>query len=68
MALTRVPMLANLFGYWTFGLPIGVWLAFYGPVVKLQGIFGIWTGLTLALVLIAVVQAIYWQRRSLRIL
>ncbi len=45
---TRVPMLANLVGYWVIGLPLGAFLCF-----KLKlGAVGMWAGLCLALVLI----------------
>ncbi len=46
---TRVPMIANLVGYWVLGLPLGFILCF---VLK-WGIYGMWIGLTLALVVIA---------------
>ena len=46
---TRAPMVANLVGYWVLGLPLGFFLCF-----GLQwGIYGLWIGLTLALVVIA---------------
>ncbi|HEX8710865.1 MAG TPA: MATE family efflux transporter [Terracidiphilus sp.] len=59
---TRVPMLANLVGYWMLGLPLGLTLCF---VVK-WGIYGLWTGLTLALVVIAVTLIRRWRRDSAR--
>jgi MATE family multidrug resistance protein len=45
---TRIPMLANLVGYWVIGLPLGAFLCFK---VKM-GAVGMWLGLCLALVLI----------------
>lgn len=45
----RLPSLANLVGYWLFGLPLGGWLAFglgWGPR-------GVWIGLVVALVSVA---------------
>jgi MATE family multidrug resistance protein len=54
---TRVPMLANLIGYWIIGLPLGAWLCFklhYGAV-------GMWVGLCLALVLIGSALLTVWQ-------
>jgi MATE family, multidrug efflux pump len=59
---TRVPMFANLVGYWLLGLPLGLTLCF---VVK-WGIYGLWTGLTLALVVIAVTLILRWRRDSMR--
>ncbi len=72
MGLTRVPMLANLIGYWAVGLPVGIVLAFHGTVwhrtpSSPYGILGIWSGLTLALVLIACMLASYWNDRSRRL-
>jgi MATE family multidrug resistance protein len=46
---TRVPMLANLFGYWVIGLPLSLWLAFgrgLGPA-------GMWWGMAVALMTVA---------------
>lgn len=58
--LTRMPMLANLGGYWVLGLPLGAVLCF---TVHL-GIFGVWIGLTTALIVISVVLFFYWSRQS----
>lgn len=46
---TRVPMLVNFVGYWLLGLPLGLGLCF----LPHWGVFGLWIGLTLALVVIA---------------
>ncbi len=59
---TRVPMFANLVGYWLMGLPLGLTLCF---LVK-WGIYGLWIGLTLALVVIAVTLITRWKRDSAR--
>ena len=60
---TRSPMLANLVGFWVIGLPLGFVLCF---VLK-WGIYGIWIGLTLALVVIASTLLFRWQRDSARL-
>jgi multidrug resistance protein, MATE family len=60
---TRVPMWANFVGYWIFGLPLGFFLCF---VLK-RGIYGMWIGLTLALIVIALVLLERWRRDSARI-
>lgn len=61
---TRFPMLINLGGYWVLGLPLGAVLCF-----RLQwGLSGIWTGLTLALITIALVLCARWMKDSRRLL
>jgi MATE family multidrug resistance protein len=59
---TRVPMLANLVGYWVLGLPLGLTLCF----VCHWGIYGLWIGLLLALFIIASMLLARWQRDSVR--
>jgi MATE family multidrug resistance protein len=57
---TRTPMLINLGGYWFFGLPVGYLLCFrYG-----YGVYGLWWGLSLALIVIAVILLYFWNRSS----
>lgn len=60
---TRMPMIANFAGYWVFGLPLGYVLCFW----RGRGIFGLWTGLTLALIFIALVLLFQWKRDSSRL-
>jgi len=60
---TRAPMLANLVGYWVVGLPLGLTLCF---VLK-WGIYGLWIGLTLALIVIASTLLLRWSRDSRRL-
>jgi len=60
---TRFPMLANLVGYWVLGLPLGVVLCF----VFKWGVYGLWIGLTLALVVIASTLLVRWRKDSERI-
>jgi multidrug resistance protein, MATE family len=60
---TRAPMVANFVGYWLIGLPLGLALCF---VLK-WGVYGLWIGLTLALVVIASTLLARWNRDSLRV-
>src|SRR5579859_7933996 len=57
---TRAPMFANLIGYWILGLPLGLILCF---VLK-WGIYGMWIGLTLALIVISVTLLLRWHKES----
>ena len=61
---TRTPMMVNLVGYWLFGLPLGAYLCFRTTL----GIYGVWLGLTLALIFIALLVLRKWGRESRRIL
>jgi multidrug resistance protein, MATE family len=59
---TRAPMWANLVGYWALGLPLGFFLCF-----RLKwGIYGLWIGLTLALIVIALALLARWRRDAKR--
>jgi MATE family multidrug resistance protein len=60
---TRAPMFANLVGYWVMGLPLGFILCF---VLK-WGVYGMWIGLTLSLVVIATTLLVRWNRDSQRV-
>ncbi len=60
---TRVPMLANLAGYWVLGLPLGLTLCFGLH----WGIYGLWIGLTSALIVIATTLLLRWRRDSARL-
>ncbi len=60
---TRLPMVANLLGYWFFGLPLGYALCF----VAGWGVWGLWLGLTLALIVIALVLLAKWTKESKRL-
>jgi multidrug resistance protein, MATE family len=56
---TRSPMVWNLAGHWFFGLPVGYTLCFglgYGVV-------GLWTGLSIGLIVVAIVLIRVWWRR-----
>jgi MATE family multidrug resistance protein len=60
---TRTPMLCHLIAYWIIGLPLGSWLCF-----SLNwGAFGLWAGLSLALILIGVVLLMTWRRMTRRL-
>ena len=60
---TRVPMIANLVGYWVLGLPLGLILCF----ALRWGIYGLWIGLTVALIVIASSLLLRWRRDSNRL-
>ncbi len=60
---TRAPMLANLAAYYALGLPLGLFLCFG---VRL-GIYGLWIGLTLALIVIASTLLLRWRRDAARV-
>jgi multidrug resistance protein, MATE family len=60
---TRAPMWANLVGYWVLGLPLGLSLCF---ALK-RGIYGLWIGLTLALIVIALALLARWRRDAARV-
>jgi MATE family multidrug resistance protein len=60
---TRVPMLANLVGYWVLGLPLGLSLCF----LLHWGIYGLWIGLLLALFVIAATLLARWRRDAARL-
>jgi MATE family multidrug resistance protein len=61
---TRTPMLCHLIAYWVIGLPLGSYLCF-----RLHwGAFGLWAGLSLALILIGVVLLVTWRRTTRRLI
>jgi multidrug resistance protein, MATE family len=58
---TRFPMLTNFAGYWLFGLPLGAVMCF-----RLKwGLPGLWIGLTLALIAIALLLLHRWRGASM---
>jgi MATE family multidrug resistance protein len=57
---TRIAMISNFVCYWIFGLPIGYWLCF----VVSWGIYGVWVGLTGALIGVAFILLYAWNRES----
>jgi len=55
---TCTPMVCHFTAYWVIGLPLGVWLCF----ARNWGAFGIWSGLSLALILIGIILLFAWRR------
>ena len=55
---TRTPMICHFTAYWIIGLPLGAWLCFQ----RGWGAFGLWSGLSLALILIGIVLLFAWRR------
>jgi MATE family multidrug resistance protein len=56
---TRTAMAASLFGYWVLGLPIGYALCFAAGL----GVVGLWVGLSVGLISVAVVLVSVWSLR-----
>lgn len=57
---TRTAMIFNLIGHWLIGLPIGYWLCFR----RGWGVAGLWTGLSVGLILIGSSLLLAWYRKS----
>jgi MATE family multidrug resistance protein len=56
---TRSPMIWNLAGHWLFGLPVGYALCFRLGF----GVVGLWTGLSIGLIFVAIgLMAVWWRR------
>jgi MATE family multidrug resistance protein len=57
---TRTPMIVNVIGHWLLGLPAGWALCFrYG-----QGVAGLWIGLSIGLIVVALVLTFAWHVKS----
>jgi multidrug resistance protein, MATE family len=61
---TRTPMFCHFTAYWIIGLPLGAWLCFR----RGWGAFGLWAGLSLALILIGIVLLFVWRRAVRRMM
>lgn len=59
---TRSPMVLNLIGHWLIGLPVGYVLCFN----RGWGVAGLWTGLSIGLILIGASLLGVWSYRSRR--
>ncbi len=59
---TRLPMVANLAGHWVLGLPLGYYLCFE----RGMDAAGLWAGLSVGLIVVAVLLVGYWWRLPLR--
>jgi MATE family multidrug resistance protein len=57
---TKVPMIFTFIGYWAIGIGAGAWLAFREGW---QG-QGIWTGLAIGLIIVALLMVWRWSRRE----
>src|SRR5271166_1129978 len=57
---TRTSMLCHFSCYWLFGLPLGIYLCFR----KHWGVVGLWTGLSVALILIGLLLLYFWRKKS----
>jgi MATE family multidrug resistance protein len=57
---TRMPMIVNVIGFWCIGMPVSLWLGFglgYGAV-------GLWWGLVVGLVVVAVFLIVRVRQRE----
>jgi multidrug resistance protein, MATE family len=61
-AETRLPMVANLAGHWALGLPLGYYLCFE----RGMDAAGLWAGLSVGLIVVAVLLVWHWWRLPLR--
>jgi MATE family, multidrug efflux pump len=57
---TRTPMIMNVIGHWVFGLPAGWVLCFWSG----WGVAGLWVGLSIGLIFVAVVLTVAWHWKS----
>jgi MATE family multidrug resistance protein len=57
---TRTPMIVNFIGHWFLGLPVGYVLCFQLG----WGVQGLWIGLSIGLILAALVLTVVWWKRT----
>ena len=56
---TRTPMVVNLLAHWFVGLPIGYTLCF----LLGWGVYGLWVGLSLGLIIVGVILLYVWTKK-----
>jgi multidrug resistance protein, MATE family len=56
---TRTPMIVNLAAHWLIGLPIGYTLCF----ILGWGVYGLWVGLSLGLIIVGVILLWVWTKK-----
>ena len=56
---TRTAMMVNLIAHWLIGLPTGYWLCF----VIGWGVYGLWVGLSLGLIVTGLILLYVWTRK-----
>ena len=56
---TRTPMIVNLLAHWFVGLPIGYTLCF----IIGWGVYGLWVGLSLGLIIVGVILLWVWTKK-----
>jgi len=56
---TRSAVWINFVGHWMMGLPLGIWLCFATPM----GLFGLWIGLALGLIVVSIGLLRVWVLR-----
>jgi MATE family multidrug resistance protein len=59
---TRTPMIMNVIGHWVLGLPAGYVLCFR----RGWGVTGLWIGLSIGLVFVALLLTFVWHRKTAR--
>jgi multidrug resistance protein, MATE family len=56
---TRTPMIVNLLAHWLVGLPLGYTLCFFLG----WGVYGLWVGLSLGLIIVGVILLWVWTKK-----